>query len=146
MKFSYTIPCDRAAEVIWPAWLDGARLIRCLPGCTAVEPAGPDQFEVRLTTGIGPVRLQVGGRAKLQYDSQRQSLTADVSLNDGRAGSVYGAFELTLKALAPGQSELGVAAEVVLGGKLGEFAQPLLRRKADQTMREFVANLMAQVD
>ena len=41
----------------------------------------------------------------------------------------------------PGTSELVVTTDAQILGKIGEFGQPVVKRKADQTMTEFVANL-----
>lgn len=150
MKFTYAIPVDRPAAAAWQTVCDAERLMRCVPGCEAVEraAAAPDEtaevevYRVRVTTSLGPVRLGGEGTARVRSDPARRSMRADVSLNDPRAGSAYGTMSLEVRAVDEDRSELQVEADIVLGGKIGEFAQPILRRKADQTVREFARNLI----
>ncbi len=156
MKFTYSIPFDRPAGAAWEAFQDTERLIRCIPGCENVESAGagPDgaagdegveTYRVRMTTSLGPVRLRAAGIARVRRDPGSRSMTADVSLSDPRAGSVYGTMALAVHAVDDDHSELWLEVDVVLASKIGEFAQPILRHKADQTVREFARNLIGTV-
>lgn len=153
MKFTYSIPVDHPAASAWDALQDTARLVRCIPGCEDVTPAGAgsdgvaaeaglEVYQVRMATGLGPVRLRAAGTARVRRDPEGRSMTADVSLSDPRAGSVYGTMALAVRPVDEAHSELRLEADVVLASKIGEFAQPLLRHKADQTVREFARNLV----
>lgn len=160
MTFTYTIPFARPVDEAWIALADTERLIRCLPGCEAVERAdeiatapeppvaGVDvgTYRIRVAAGLGPVRLRGAGTAVVQRNPSARSLTAKVSLADPRAGAMYGTMTLEVRPAADGGSELHLAADVVLASKMGEFAQPLVRRKADQTARQFAQNLAAALD
>ncbi|HEV2359716.1 MAG TPA: SRPBCC domain-containing protein [bacterium] len=161
MTFAYTIPFARPADAAWDALADTERLIRCIPGCEAVEPAagdaaggpgrepvpaGAETYSVRVATGLGPVRLRAAGIAAVRRDPSARSVTAKVSLADPRAGAMYATMTLEVRPAADGRSELRLAADVVLASKMGEFAQPLLRHKADQTVRQFVQNLTEALD
>jgi hypothetical protein len=46
------------------------------------------------------------------------------------------------RAVYEDRSGLRLDVDVALAGKIGEFAQPILRHKADQTVREFARNLI----
>ncbi len=153
MKFSYSIPLDRPAAVAWESLQDTERLIRCIPGCEDVEPAragmdggaaeqNVEVYRVRMTTGLGPVRLRAMGTARVRRDPAGRSITAEISLSDPRTGSVYGTMALEVRATDENTCELALAADVVLASKIGEFAQPILRHKADLTVREFAQNLI----
>ena len=152
MKFTYTIPLDRSASAVWETVGDPERLMRCIPGCELVEravpspgeavEAGVELYRVQVTTGLGPIRLRGAGTARVRQGSAGRSMRADVSLNDARSGSVYGTMALEVRPVDEHHSELWLEADVVLGGKIGEFAQPILRHKADQTAREFARCLM----
>jgi carbon monoxide dehydrogenase subunit G len=53
---------------------------------------------------------------------------------------------MRLSELDPNQTELIVTTEAQVMGKLGEFGQPVMRKKADSMMQEFsrnIANLAA---
>ncbi len=168
MKFTYSIPFDRSADATWEALRDTERLIRCIPGCEDVQPAlglrrepergglpaargqadapageaGVELYTVRMSTGLGPIRLRASGTAKVRRDSDRRSMTADISLSDPRSGAMYGTMALAVRPADTDRSEILLDADVVLASKIGEFAQPILRHKADQTVKEFVRNLI----
>jgi uncharacterized protein len=151
VKFAYAIPLDRPAAAAWETVSDAERLMRCIPGCEDVEPAAasPDEaveegvelYRVQMTTGLGPIRLRGAGMARVRKDPARRSMRADVSMSDPRSGSVYGTMALEVRTVDEHHSELRLEADVVLAGKIGEFAQPILRHKADQTAREFARKL-----
>jgi carbon monoxide dehydrogenase subunit G len=50
-------------------------------------------------------------------------------------------MEMHLQGLGPESTELVVETDLTLLGKLGEFGQPLIRKKADSTVQEFAHNL-----
>ena len=127
MTFALTVPTTATTLN------DPVAVIRCIPGVERCEP-GPDGYTLTAAVGMGPVRLRLQGTATVQAEDQ--SLTASVSLHDTLAGSIYGTF-----AVALGGGAVTVRADVVVGGRLGEFAAPLLRRKAEESVRGFAANL-----
>jgi len=127
MTFELSVPTEATSLG------DPAAVIRCIPGVERCEPDG-EGYALGAVVALGPVRLRLSGRATIQ--SGGGGLTADVSLHDALAGSIYGSFAVALAAGA-----VSVKAEVVVGGKLGEFAAPLLRRKAEDAVRGFAANL-----
>ena len=152
MKFTYTIPLDRSPSAVWDTVSDAERLMRCIPGCEHVERAAPspdeaveagvELYRVQLTTSLGPIRLRGVGTARVRKNPAGSSMRADVSLSDARSGSGYATMALEVRAIDGNHSELRLEADVVLAGKIGEFAQPILRHKADQTVREFARCLM----
>jgi carbon monoxide dehydrogenase subunit G len=156
VKFAYSIPFDRPVAAAEEILEDTQRLIRCIPGCEAVEPAGAgsegaareegvEVYRVRMTTSLGPVRLRATGTARVRRNPASHSMKADVTLSDPRAGSMYGSMSLAVRAVDDDHSELQLEVDVVLASKIGEFAQPILRYKADQTMKEFTRNLIGTV-
>jgi len=140
MKFSYSFPLDATADVAWSKLQDPHVLIRCLPGVEEVLPEEDGRYTVVLVTGFGPVKLRFQGKARLEFDDQARRMQADVTMNDSRSGAVYGQFVLEILPNAD-TSQLSLSSDVAIGGKLGEFAQPLLKRKADQVVKEYAAAL-----
>ena len=52
---------------------------------------------------------------------------------------------MELKEISPKETELVVETDVSILGKIGEFGQPIIRRKADQMLKEFVNNIKKQL-
>jgi len=66
--------------------------------------------------------------------------------NDRRAaGAVKGKTTMMLKAVDSNQTELLVETDVNILGKIGEFGQPIIRKKADSMLKEFVENIKKQL-
>jgi carbon monoxide dehydrogenase subunit G len=61
------------------------------------------------------------------------------------AGAVRGKTSMELKEISPKETELVLETDVSILGKIGEFGQPIIRRKADQMLQEFVNNIKKQL-
>jgi carbon monoxide dehydrogenase subunit G len=61
------------------------------------------------------------------------------------AGAVSGKTRMALKDLGNEQTELLVETDVNILGKIGEFGQPIIRKKADAMLKEFVENIKKQL-
>lgn len=61
------------------------------------------------------------------------------------AGAVNGKTTMMLKDLGASGTELIVETDVNILGKIGEFGQPIIRKKADATLKEFVENIRKQL-
>jgi len=111
-------------------------------GVAAVDPAGADKFNGSLLVQIGPVRLVLDGEiAVTSRDdaSRRASLRANAK--DSRVGgTVRSTVDLTLRDVPQG-CELSIDSDVQIGGRIGEFGQPVIQRKADQMLAQFAACL-----
>ena len=53
--------------------------------------------------------------------------------------------EAVLKELGANETELLVETDVNILGKIGEFGQPIIRKKADAMLKEFVENIKKQL-
>jgi len=60
-------------------------------------------------------------------------------------GSVRAKMTMTLKALSPAQTEFAVETGLTILGKIGEFGQPIIRKKADDMMQQFAGNVSRQM-
>jgi len=61
------------------------------------------------------------------------------------AGAVNGKTTMSLKEISANQTELVVETDVNILGKIGEFGQPIIRKKADSMLKEFVENIKKQL-
>jgi carbon monoxide dehydrogenase subunit G len=52
---------------------------------------------------------------------------------------------MVLKEISANQTELLVDTDVNILGKIGEFGQPIIRKKADSMLKEFVENIKKQL-
>jgi carbon monoxide dehydrogenase subunit G len=61
------------------------------------------------------------------------------------AGAVRGKTSMTLREIGPGQTEMEMETDVNILGKIGEFGQPIIRKKADTMLKEFIENIKKQL-
>ena len=138
MKLSHTVTIAAPAAKVWAVVMDVPVAARCVPGVAAVTPAGADKFKGSLLIQIGPVRLVLDGDiavAARDDAARRASLRADAK--DSRVGgTVRATVDLALRDVAGG-CELRIDSDVQIGGRIGEFGQPVIQRKADQLLGQF---------
>jgi carbon monoxide dehydrogenase subunit G len=87
---------------------------------------------------LGPVRLVLDGDVALvAKDEGRGTASVRADAKDSRlGGAVHATMDLTL--LDKGDdTELRITSDVQIAGRIGEFGQPVIKRKADQLMTQF---------
>jgi carbon monoxide dehydrogenase subunit G len=138
VKLSHTAKIPAPAAKVWAVVMDIPVAARCVPGVAAVTPAGSDKFKGSLLVQIGPVRLVLDGDISVTARddaARRASLKADAK--DSRlGGTVRATVDVSLRDLADG-CELRIDSDVQIGGRIGEFGQPVIKRKSDQLLAQF---------
>ncbi|HZP95414.1 MAG TPA: SRPBCC family protein [Candidatus Limnocylindria bacterium] len=138
MKLAHTATIPVAPERVWAVVMDIPVAARCVPGVAAVTSTGPERYKGSLLVQIGPVRLILDGDIAItsRDDAARHaSLRADAK--DTRLGGTVRATVDILLRDAPGGCELRIESDVQIGGRIGEFGQPVIQRKADQLLGQF---------
>ena len=147
MKFNQTAQIPVAREPLWNFLMDVPRVAQCLPGVEAVSQIDDTTYEGGLKVRVGPIALNLKGKILLEEkDKQnwRAALRAEAK-DRMAAGAVNGKTSMVLKEIAPNQTELLVETDVNILGKIGEFGQPIIRKKADSMLKEFVENIKKQL-
>ena len=96
---------------------------------------------------VGPIKLNLQGKIIVEEQSKenwRAALRAEAK-DRMAAGAVNGKTNMVLKELSANQTELLVDTDVNILGKIGEFGQPIIRKKADSMLKEFVENIKKQL-
>lgn len=147
MKFNQTAQIPVAREPLWNFLMDVPRVAQCLPGVESVSQIDDTTYEGGLKVRVGPIALNLKGKILLEEkDKQnwRAALRAEAK-DRMAAGAVNGKTSMVLKEIAPNQTELLVETDVNILGKIGEFGQPIIRKKADSMLKEFVENIKKQL-
>lgn len=143
MIFEHTVDIPAAIEVVWPFVNDLAAISTCVPGVEGFEQRTPEEASGTLKLSVGPITTRLAGTVNVvERDDEAHRSVVQVAAADPRIGSKVGATaEMTLQAVSPTQTTLAVHADVNILGRLGSFGQPVIRRKAEQVIKEFAANL-----
>jgi carbon monoxide dehydrogenase subunit G len=138
VKLSHTATIAAPAEKVWAVVMDVPTAARCVPGVAAVTPAGADRFKGSLLVQIGPVRLVLDGDIGItsRDDAARRASLRAEAKDTRLGGTVRATVDIALRDVAGG-CELRVDGDLQIGGRIGEFGQPVIQRKADQLLAQF---------
>jgi len=147
VKFNQRAVIAAAREPLWDFLMDVPKVAQSLPGVEKVEQLDPDTYQGTLKIRVGPIAINLQGKIIVEQrdrESWRATLRADA--NDRMAaGAVKAKTTMELKELSPTETEMSVDTDVSIMGKIGEFGQPIIRKKADAMLKEFVENIKKQL-
>ena len=147
MKFNQRAVIAVAREPLWDFLMDVPKVAQSLPGVEKVEQLDPDTYQGTLKIRVGPISINLQGKIIVEQrdrDNWRATLRADAS-DRLAAGAIRAKTTMELKDLSATETELLVDTDVSIMGKIGEFGQPIIRRKADAMLKEFVENIKKQL-
>jgi uncharacterized protein len=147
LKFSQSAQIPVAREPLWEFLMDVPKVAQSLPGVESVSKIDDTTYDGALKVRVGPIALNLLGKIIVEeQDKENWRATLRAEANDRRAaGAVKGKTTMMLKALDSNQTELVVETDVNILGKIGEFGQPIIRKKADSMLKEFVENIKKQL-
>ena len=139
MKFEQT--CTIAADPlkVWDFLIDMENVSRCLPGVESMTPLDEDSYEGIFKIRVGPIALKLKGTLRVEErDRDNWHVGMRVSAKDRRlGGGVRAHLEVDLVEKGSDETQLSVTLESHVLGKIGEFGQPVMRKKTDAILREF---------
>lgn len=134
-------------ERVWEFMMDVPAVSRCVPGVESFEAIDDDTFEGALKIKVGPIGVRLQGRVVV-VERDRENLRSQMNVSAAEkriASTVSAKATMDLTSLGPEQTELAIHTEASILGKLGEFGQAVMRRKADQVIAEFARNMQAEL-
>jgi carbon monoxide dehydrogenase subunit G len=141
-----TVPAP--PERVWAFMMDIPAVSRCVPGVDGVARIDDTTYSGVMSVRVGPIQIRLDGRVILaERDEPARLARMDLQAADKR---VNGAVNAKMRMhLSPGESsdktDVDIRTDANVMGKLGEFGQAVIRKKADQIVQEFARNLSAAV-
>lgn len=147
MKFENRARVPASREKMWAFIMDIKAVGACIPGVEEVREVDPDNYIGVQKIRVGPIGLKFEGKMNVaERDKQNWRAVMKAEGADKRAGgAVKATITMSLTELGPNETELLVDTDANVMGKLGEFGQPIMRKKADQMMNEFAQNVGKRV-
>jgi carbon monoxide dehydrogenase subunit G len=136
------IPVER--ERLWDFLMDVPKVGRCVPGVDAVEAVDANAYRGGLKVQVGPIRLSLEGTITVEEQDRsawRARMRAEA--NDRRLGGGIRARMSLALATAEAGTRVQIDTDLAVLGKIGEFGQPFIKKKADALLEEFARNLRA---
>ncbi|MEE8517943.1 MAG: SRPBCC family protein [Dehalococcoidia bacterium] len=147
MDFHYVYPVKASPDDLWAVVSDIPTVGGCIPGAENVQREPDGTYSGTVKVRVGPIGLGLNGKLTVdQLDAEART----ISLSGGGADRrVPGDVRIKIRLAVTGagaNSELVVDSEANILGKLGEFGQGIIKRKADGIMRDFGKNLTKKVE
>ena len=140
-EFRYALPAP--VETVWAAIEDIETVALCIPGVVRVQREDADRYAGALRIKVGPISLELGGLVTVELlDATARTLRFLGEAKDRRVpGQIKSRATLIVTAHADGGSELYLHSDTHIMGKIGEFGQPVVRKKTEQVLQAFSENL-----
>ena len=149
MNFEHhcTVPVARAT--LWGFLINVPEMANCVPGASNVaakqdgQGEQSEQYTGQVQIKVGPIGLTLQGVMTIQETNQQEwRIVSQAEAKDRRVGGgVFLNVRIALSENGADETELTILSEARLMGKLGEFGQPVIRRKADTVVAGFAKNV-----
>ncbi len=140
MKFEHHVRIEAPKEKVQAFLDDFQRSALCLPGVEEVREVG-GEWEGRIRVRVGPIGFNISGKARPEKAADGSWLVRGEGKDRRVAAGVKAVLQAALSETAPSETEVHIQADVTFSGTLAGLGQPLIRKKADQMVLDFAANL-----
>jgi carbon monoxide dehydrogenase subunit G len=134
---------NASRAVVWDFLMCMENIAHCLDGVQKFTPLDEDTYEGTLRVKVGPVALSFQGTVRVEArDREQWRGVVHAEAKDPRVGGgVRAHLQMHLVDKSPTQTEMHVALEAHVLGKIGEFGQPVIRKKTATMLEEFAAQV-----
>ena len=148
MLIEHRITVPAPPERVWAFMMDIPAVSRCVPGVDGVSRIDDETYSGLMSVRVGPIQIKLDGRVILaERDEAARQARMDLQAADKRVnGAVNAKMRMQLSPAEGGMhTDVQISTDANVMGKLGEFGQSVIRKKADQIVQEFANNLSAAV-
>ena len=137
----FTLPVDRPRA--WQFLMDIPALSTCMPGVQGFEALDDRTFTGAMVVKVGPISINMDTKATIETrDDTAYEAVMSIQGNDRRiGGAVRGKMGLKLREIGPAQTEVNVATDVSVLGKIGQFGFSIMKKKADDMLEQFASRI-----
>lgn len=144
MNFEHRLIIEAPRDAVWAVLSDFPRAASLMPDVGEVRRSEDGGYEGTMRVRVGPIGLNLSGTIQVDQDDDQGQWSMKAGAQDRRVGGgVQAQIDVKLVELSPKTSELTVKADFQLLGRLGQLGQPLIKRQAELTIRQFAENLRA---
>lgn len=147
MNFQNICLIGAPSQKLWEFLTDIPAVATCLPGVEQVSAQDAGHYVGIIVLKVGVIKLRLSGKIAIEVmDHSSRTATMRVEASDQRiSGMIQGKLTMNLLEISAGETKLLVESDINLFGKIGEFGQPMIKKKADQMMAEFAGNVAQRV-
>ena len=143
MKFEHAIEMPAARDRVWAFVMDVPSVAKCVPGLESLESLGNDKYSATMKVRVGPIALALKSDLSIvEKDEAAGRAVLAVDAADKRiGGAVKAQMTMELSEATPTTTMLKITTDAQVLGRIGDFGQPIIRKKADQTVTEIAENM-----
>ncbi len=147
MRFEAQLEINAPHKKVWDFFQDVEKLATCIPGCQNVESTGETQYKATLVQKVGPFRVSFDVEGKIEEMDGKSYIKAILTGKDWKLKSSFQqTLEANIKEVSSLQTEVKLVTEVNFLGKIASLGYGMIKRKADEAMREFGEAVKAQLE
>ncbi len=137
MIFEHTIDLAAPPDTVWAFVMDVRAVAKCMPGAQTVEPLGADRYAMTVKVKVGPIGLTLRSEvAIVSVDEAARTAALQMEAADKRVGgAVKATMTMRLEPIDAG-TRMNITTDATVMGRIGDFGQPVIRKKADQMLTE----------
>jgi uncharacterized protein len=143
MTFTQSCTIAASREAVWDFLMDMRNIAGCLPGVEDVRQVDDETYDGTVRMKIGPIALALQGTLYVEAkDREHWHGAMRAEAKDRKlGGGVRARFGMDLLEKGAAETEMRVTLEANVLGKIGEFGQPVMRKKADAMLQEFARQI-----
>ncbi len=147
MKFEQTCTITANRVEVWDFLMNMENVAACLQGVRKFEVIDEDNYEGILRIKVGPVSISFQGSVAVETRDRDQWLgVVRAEAKDRKVGGgVTALLNMSLAEKSPAETEMSILLDTHLLGKIGEFGQPLIRKKTNDLLQNFAAEVSKQL-
>jgi carbon monoxide dehydrogenase subunit G len=131
-------------EQVWSALNDPQMLANALPGISRLDVAGPDEYTITVSVGVGAVKGSYDGTIRLTDKQEPEACTVRANAA-GAPGSVDVVARMRMRDGDGGGALLSYEADANVTGPLAGVGQRLVGGAAKRSAKEFLEGLDRQL-
>jgi len=132
---------------VWAVLTNMSLVAQCMPGVQAFAEERGGVYTGVFGVAIGPIKVRLEGRVTVvEMDETTWTTRMKAEAADKRmSGHVTAVVRMEVHEIEDAHTRLIVVTDAAVLGRLGEFGQAVMKRKADQILGEFVRNASALI-
>jgi uncharacterized protein len=137
MNFTQSCTITASREAVWDFLMDVQNMAQCLPGVEDVRQVDAETYDGTLRIKMGPIALALQGTIHVEArDRDKWHGAMRAEAKDRKLG-IRARLGMDLLQKGAAETEMQVTLEAHVLGKIGEFGQPVMRKRADAMMQDF---------
>lgn len=145
MEFIGEYQLEGTRQAVWEALNVPERLQRIIPGCTAIDEIGAQSYRARVTTRVGPLKVNFVGTVNFVDLVPFESFSVEGQGEGGPAGFARGRVDITLTEVSPQATLLAYRAHSEVGGKLAALGGRLLEAISRRNIEQFFVGMQQEL-